>query len=353
MRIAVRRALVLKFASCPGRCSFTSVTGHSVTKRSKDPGAVPNVDCGSAPALDVIQRPPLERILDLRQLNEFEFEGHSYVSSPRIYGGQALGQALSAAGRTVDPGHRPHSLHGNFIHPGRTECPVRYHVSPVRDGGSFSTRQVDAEQDGRTIFQMIASFHRGEVGFAHQMPTMSAPSPEEILPFEQTLSPEELESAWPWLRVLMKNVAVEFRFPEEYPRLSCARRQTSAPVQRAWIRSPERLPSSPLVHAAAFAYCSDLFLLSSALPPHALTIDQPGVQVASLDHSVWLHTAFRADEWHLYEQRGEWAGGGRALCHGRLFDRYGVLVATTAQEGLVRKRLTQRSPLDAKAVTAS
>jgi acyl-CoA thioesterase II len=309
-----------------------------VTKRSEGlADGRTSDDGGSAPALDGIQRPPLGRILDLRQLSEFEFEGESYVSAPRIYGGQALGQALSAAGRTVPPGRRPHSLHGNFIHPGNTDCPVRYHVSPVRDGGSFSTRQVDALQDGRTIFHMIASFHRDEVGLAHQTPTTSAPSPEEILPFEQTLTPEELDSAWSWLRPLMKNIAVEFRFPEEYPRLSCARQQASAPVQRAWIRSPERLPPSPLVHAAAFAYCSDLFLLSSALSPHALTIDQPGVRVASLDHSVWLHQAFLADEWHLYEQRGEWAGNGRALCHGRLFDRNGVLVATTAQEGLVRR----------------
>jgi acyl-CoA thioesterase-2 len=283
-------------------------------------------------------RPPLGRLLELEEVDTDLYIGRSYTDAAlRIYGGQAVGQALVAAGRTVDPNRRAHSLHGHFIHPGNPQAPVLYHVERVRDGGSFTTRSVRATQGGVTIFLLTASFQRPERGFSHQARETVAPPPEEVPLFEDSVDPDYLKGAT-WLPQLRANVAVDFRFPEEYPRVANARGESRPPRQRAWIRTTERLTEDPLIQAAGFAYTSDLFLLSSALPPHAVTIDEPGMQLASLDHSVWLHENFRSDEWHLYEQEGLWTGGGRGLSRGHLYDRSGTLVASTMQEGLLRLR---------------
>ncbi|MFZ2176234.1 MAG: acyl-CoA thioesterase II [Rhodococcus sp. (in: high G+C Gram-positive bacteria)] len=286
-----------------------------------------------------IERPPLGKILDLEELDTDLYLGRTYNDAAlRIYGGQAVGQALVAAGRTVAPDRRVHSLHGHFLHPGNPKAPVVYHVERVRDGGSFTTRNVRATQEGLTIFQLTASYQRRESGLSHQSFDTTAPAPEEIPDFEDSLSPEELSDARAWLDVLRRNIAVDFRFPEEYPRVATARGESRPPRQRAWVRTSELLDQDPALQAAGFGYVSDLFLLSSALPPHGITIGEPGLQLASLDHSVWLHAEFRADEWHLYEQEGLWMGGGRGLARGHLFDREGTLVATTMQEGLLRLR---------------
>ena len=285
-----------------------------------------------------IPRPPVGRILTLEEIGEDVFRGTAHTSAPRIYGGQALGQSLLAAGLTVSPDRPPHSLHGHFVHPGRPDGPVDYHVERVRDGGSFATRQVRALQEGRTIFLATVSFQRPEGGPEHQLP-LSAPAipPEELPAPHEDPSLVDADGAG-WLRPLLDGIGVDFRFPEEYPRLANRRGQARPPRQRAWIRTPERLGDDPLLHAAAFAYCSDLFLLSATLPPHARHVDTPGLQLASLDHTVWLHAPFRADEWHLYEQHGHRMGGGRGLSYGYLFDRAGRLVASTTQEGLLRFR---------------
>jgi acyl-CoA thioesterase-2 len=286
-----------------------------------------------------IARPPLGQILALEELDRDLFLGHTYNDAAfRIYGGQAVGQALVASGRTVSPDRRVHSLHGHFLHPGNPKAPVVYHVDRVRDGGSFTTRNVRATQDGLTIFQLTASYQRRESGLSHQSRHTTATPPEGLPDFEESLSPDELRGAWSWLDVLRRNIAIEFRFPEEYPRVANARGESRPPRQRAWVRTSEILDEDPVVQAAGFGYVSDLFLLSSALPPHGITIDEPGLQLASLDHSVWLHSEFRADEWHLYEQEGLWMGGSRGLARGHLFDRTGTLVATTMQEGLLRLR---------------
>ncbi|MFZ2172697.1 MAG: acyl-CoA thioesterase II [Rhodococcus sp. (in: high G+C Gram-positive bacteria)] len=285
-----------------------------------------------------IPRPPVGRILSLEDVGDDVFRGASHIRAPRIYGGQALGQSLVAAGLTVDRDRPLHSLHGHFVHPGRSDAPVDYHVERLRDGGSFTTRQVRAVQGGRTIFPATASFQRPEKGLEHQYPVSAPATPPEELPrFEDSLNPEEQGEAT-WLLPLFNSIGVDFRFPEEYPRLANRRGEARPPRQRAWIRTPERLGDDDLVHAAGFAYCSDLFLLSAGLPPHARHIDTPGLQLASLDHTVWLHAPFRADEWHLYEQHGSRMGGGRALSRGYLFDREGKLLASTAQEGLLRFR---------------
>jgi len=283
-------------------------------------------------------RPPLGRILDLEEVDTDLYVGHSYNdTAKRIYGGQVVGQALIAAGRTVEPERGAHSLYGHFIHPGDPQNPVLYQVEKVRDGGSFTTRSVRATQGGVTIFLLTASFQRAERGFSHQAVETTAPPPEKVPSFEASVPPEYLDRA-EWLPHLHANVAVDFRFPEEYPRIANSRGESRPPRQRSWVRTTSRLAEDPLIQAAGFAYTSDLFLLSSTLPPHAITIDEPGMQLASLDHSVWLHEDFRSDEWHLYEQEGVWTGGGRGLARGHLYDRDGTLVASTMQEGLLRLR---------------
>lgn len=286
-----------------------------------------------------IARPPLRRILELDQSGDDTFLGYSCVAGPsRIYGGQAVGQALIAAARTV-PADRPvHSIHGHFLYPGDTSSPVEYQVDRPRDGGSFTSRLVRAVQGDRTIFTATASFQRVEDGLSHQVRDCEpAVAPEDLPDFADTLSADQLAGAQ-WLPHLFSGIAAEFRFPEEYPRLAVKRGETRPPKQRAWVRSPEPLGDDPVIHAGAFGYISDLFLLSSALPPHAITTEDANLQLASLDHTVWFHEPFRIDQWHLYEQEGSWMGHSRGLCRGHLYNREGTLVATTMQEGLLRIR---------------
>jgi acyl-CoA thioesterase II len=290
-----------------------------------------------ADPLASLARPPVTAILTLEQVDEDVFRGLSHTRARRTYGGQTLGQALVAAGLTVERAHRPHSLHGHFVHPGRSDLPVDYVVDRVRDGGSFTTRHVRAIQRERTVLLATVSFQRDEDGLTHQdMAPTPCPPPEALPRFEDSVTADPSDHEW--RRLLLSNVGVEFRFPEEYPRLAGRRGTKLPPRQRAWIRTPDRLGDESLVHAAGFAYCSDLFLLSAALPPHGRHIDTPGLKLASLDHTVWLHRTFRADEWHLYEQHGYWMGGGRGISRGHLYDRDGTLVASTAQEGLLRFR---------------
>jgi acyl-CoA thioesterase-2 len=286
-----------------------------------------------------IRRPPVPAILDLEQMDDNVFRGLAHVVTPRIYGGQALGQSLVAAGRTVPTDRSVHSLHAHFLRPGSSDHPIDYHVERVRDGGSFTTRSVEAIQDGKLILVATASFQRPENGLEHQDLFSDPAIPPEQLPrLEDSVSAADLNGMYSWLPTMLKKIGVEFRFPETYPRLANLRGETRPPLQRAWIRTPQPLDNDALVQAAGFAYSSDLFLLSAALPPHGRTVESPGVQVASLDHTVWFHRPFRSDEWHLYEQHGYQMGGGRGTSRGSLFDRKGILVASTAQEGLLRLR---------------
>lgn len=283
-------------------------------------------------------RPPLRKILRLEPGDNDEFVGRSHVAAPRIYGGQVVAQSLMAATATVPDQRRVHSVHGHFLHPGNAALPVTYDVERLRDGGSFTSRAVRAHQDGRCIFTSTSSFQREEDGLGHyRRPSASSIAPEDLPTLDETLSDSELAAA-AWLPALLQGVSVDFRFPEEYPRIANARGEARPPQQRAWVRAPEPLGDDAAVHAAAFAYISDLFLLSSALPPHAITIDHPRLQLASLDHTVYFHEQFRMDDWLLYEQEGSWMGHSRGLCHGFLYDRSGRLLASTTQEGLLRLR---------------
>ncbi|MFN2538722.1 MAG: acyl-CoA thioesterase [Mycobacteriales bacterium] len=279
----------------------------------------------------------LAEILDLEQIDARVFRGRSRKTDvARVFGGEVAGQALVAAGRTVPDDRRVHSLHSYFLRPGDPGASILYQVDAIRDGRSFTTRRVVATQHGEAIFHLSASFHIDEKGVSHQVPQLVAPAPEHLPTAEESLAHAD-QRTHEWFARLRERLPVEYRFPEELPRLASTRGELGPPHQRVWLRSAQPLSDDPLVHVCAATYASDMFLLSSALPPHGAVIDHPGMQVASLDHAVWFHARFRADDWLLYEQEGTWAGGARALCRGSLFDRNGTLVASVVQEGLIRQ----------------
>lgn len=278
----------------------------------------------------------LQQILDLEQIELRVFRGRTRPTDmTRVFGGEVAGQALVAAGRTVPAERRVHSLHAYFLRPGDPKTPILYEVDALRDGRSFTTRRVVAIQHGEPIFNLSASFHIAEPGVAHQVPALVAPDPETLPPGEQALDATD-DRTREWFAQVRARFPVEVRFPDEPPRLATGRGERPPPRQRVWLRAGRLPPDDPLLHQCAVTYLSDLFLLASALPPHGTLIDDAGVQMASLDHAVWFHAKFRADDWLLYDQEGTWAGGGRALCQGRVFDRDGGLVASVMQEGLIR-----------------
>jgi acyl-CoA thioesterase II len=280
----------------------------------------------------------LREILDLERLDAYLFRGRSRSAAPmRVFGGEVAAQALVAAGRTVPPQRRVHSLHGYFLRPGDSTAPILYHVDAIRDGGTFTTRRTVAVQNGEPVFHLSASFQTPEEGFAHQVPRCDAPPPEDLPPAEVTMADAD-ETSRAWFAFMRANFPVELRFVGELPRIATMRGEARPPAQRFWFRSAERLPDDPLLHGCAVTYASDLMLLGSALPPHRTFIGDADLQFASLDHAVWLHAPFHADEWLFYDQEGTWAGNGRGLCRGSVFDRSGRLVASVAQEGLIRVR---------------
>jgi acyl-CoA thioesterase-2 len=285
-------------------------------------------------------KPGLQDILDLEQIEVRVFRGRTragQTTATRTFGGEVAAQALVAAGRTVPEDRRVHSLHAYFLRPGDPGTPILYMVDPIRDGRSFTTRRVVAVQHGEAIFHLSASFHVAEPGLAHQQPRLSAADPDGLPTIEESLRGVDEQSRG-WFERIAEAFPVEVRFPEELPRFATARGERPEPRQRVWLRSAQPLSDDPLIHVCAATYASDLFLLASALPPHGVVIDDPGLQVASLDHAVWFHAPFRADDWLFYDQEGPWAGNARALCRGAFFDRHGTLVASVVQEGLVRVR---------------
>lgn len=277
-------------------------------------------------------------ILDLEQLEQNLFRGQSPRDGwQRVYGGQVLGQALVAAVRTVPEPRTAHSMHAYFLLGGDPAHPIIYEVERIRDGSSFTTRRVKAIQHGRAIFTMSVSFHKAEDGFEHYSTMPDVPPPED-LPSEQELRkhllgklPENMRSYW------------ERERPIEMRPVDIARylnRQKAAPVQHIWMRANGVLPDDPKLHQCVLAYASDFTLLDTALIAHGKLLFDKDIQLASLDHALWLHRPFRADEWLLYAQDSPSAHGGRGFCRGSVFTRDGVLVASVAQEGLMRKRDT-------------
>ena len=274
-------------------------------------------------------------ILDLEQLEQNLFRGQSPRHGwQRVYGGQVLGQALVAAGRTVSEPRTAHSMHGYFLLGGDPAHPIVYEVDRTRDGGSFTTRDVKAIQHGRPIFTMSVSFHKAEAGFEHHSPMPDVPQPEE-LPNEQELKkhliahlPENIRSYWERER------PVEMR-PVDIRRYIT--REKAPPIQYTWMRANGVLPDDPKLHQCVLAYASDFTLLDTALIAHGKLLFDRDIQLASLDHALWLHRPFRADEWLLYAQDSPSAYGARGFCRGSVYTREGLLVASVAQEGLVRK----------------
>jgi acyl-CoA thioesterase-2 len=281
----------------------------------------------------------LVELLDIERLDVDLYRGRQpETNRQRVFGGQVAAQALIAGIRTTDDELGVHSMHSYFLLPGDTSVPIIYDCERIRDGRSFATRRVVARQHGRAIYFLTANFQRPEDGFEHQDAMPEVAGPEAGIPFADLVrtsgADERNEFAKEW-------AALDVRYLG-----NSAHNLTDDPSRPArallWIRVDGRLTDDPSDHVAAFTYASDMTLLGAALVPHGVTVASPGMQVASLDHSIWFHRPFRADEWWLYDQWSPSASGGRGLSLGRVFTQDGTLVATVAQEGLIRQRSDPR-----------
>ena len=270
------------------------------------------------------------RLLTLEPIGPDCFRGQShFMGSPNVFGGQVLGQALYAACVTVE-GRRPHSLHSYFILPGNLKLPIEYEVERVRDGGSFSTRRVVAFQEGKRIFVMSVSFQVAEEGLSHQKPAPAFADPEALSSNLPTWKERAATGPRPY-----QPVPVDFRADHDGDILATP---GTEPRKQVWSKTPITLGDDPLMHEALFAYVSDYGLLWTSLQPHGVRLGDKRLQIASLDHSIWFHRPFRMDEWLLFSMESPNASAGRGLCFGHVYNRAGVLVATMAQEGLIRLR---------------
>jgi len=277
-------------------------------------------------------------LLDLEDLEVNVFRAQSpQDGSQRVFGGQVLGQALIAAGRTTSGAEeQTHSFHAYFLRPGDPSKPILYQVDRTKDGRAFTTRRVIAIQHGRAIFHMEASFHRPESGLEHQDEMPDVPAPETLPSFAERMAPlaerarSEAERAW-----LSRERAVESRYVTEVDLLHPKKQP---PRLLVWLKANGTLPADPMIHQCVLAYASDMTLLDTAMLPHAISWFDDTRQVASLDHAMWFHRALRADDWLLYAQESPNAGGARGFSTGRLFTRDGVLVASVVQEGLIRPK---------------
>ncbi len=282
---------------------------------------------------------PLEGLLDILDLEPLEvniYRGRNRdLGTGRVFGGQVFAQALVAARRTVDENREAHSAHGYFILPGDLAAPIVYFVDRLRDGSSFTTRRVTAIQHGRAIFNLSASFHIAEDGPEFQTPIPDVPGPDglttelELIRGMANRIPEPLRS------IVTQDRPIDFRPIDPIDPLSAEKRE---PIRRTWFRAIGPLPDDLGVHQAVLAYASDHGLLVTALQPHGIAYRAPGLQLASLDHSVWMHRTFRADEWLLYSTDSPVTSGARGFVRGTIHAQSGELVASVAQEGLMRLR---------------
>jgi acyl-CoA thioesterase-2 len=271
-------------------------------------------------------------LLDLEPIEVNIFRGVSpNEDRQRVFGGQVAAQSLMAAGRTVERG-RPHSLHAYFLRPGDPSAPILYEVDRIRDGRSFTTRLVVAIQHGRAIFNLSASFHVDEPGLTHQLPMPDVPPPESLESLVTRLEPYR-EALGDWFS---RPHPIDQRHIGELP---FTHKASKEPIQRLWIRADGTLPDDdPLLHACIATYASDMSLFDTMLAPHDVSWDDTDFMGASLDHCMWFHRPFRADEWLLYDMDSPVAYGARGLARGFMFTRQGELVVSMAQEGLMRLR---------------
>lgn len=282
----------------------------------------------------------IQSILDIETLEHNLFRGRSPSTAwQRVFGGQVIAQALVAAQRTVTDDRFVHSLHGYFMLAGDPSIPIIYDVERLRDGGSFTTRRVTAIQHGKAIFSLEASFQVDEPGLEHQSLMPSVPQPEELLGQAELIEryenvmPEGIARYWRRERpIMIKPVALEHY----------TSRDKLDPVQNNWVKFRETVPADRHVRAALLAYMSDMTLLDTSTFPHGRAVFDSDLQVASLDHAMWFHRDDPLDDWLLYSQDSPWSGGARGFTRGSLFTRNGVLIASVAQEGLVRVRTAQK-----------
>ncbi len=277
--------------------------------------------------------------LDIEPIAVDIFRGRSpQVGWQRVFGGQVIAQALMAAQRTVDSERFIHSLHAYFMRPGDPSVPIVYQVERIRDGSSFNTRRAVAIQHGKAIFALSASFQLEEPGFDHQVPMPSVPMPESLLGEQQIKeqylahAPAAVRKYWERERPIeIRPVSLKHYFT----------REKLEPRQDVWVRATGPVPDSRLYQAAVLAYISDMTLLDASLHAHGTSIFDQSLQVASLDHAMWFHRPDTLDDWLLYTQDSPSASGARGLTRGSLFTRSGVLIASVAQEGLIRKKANE------------
>ncbi|KAB2850812.1 MAG: acyl-CoA thioesterase II [Hyphomicrobiaceae bacterium] len=280
----------------------------------------------------------LLNLLELEKLEENLFRGRSPQQSwQRIYGGHVIGQALMAAARTVE-GRALHSMHAYFLLPGDPSIPIIYEVDRIRDGSSFTTRRIRAVQKGRAIFSLSASFHKEEQSYEHQSAMPQVPAPD-ALPSEREIRsklagqmPDNVRSYW------QRERPIEVR-PTDISRFLS--REKKKPEQNIWLRANGRIGDDLVLHQCVLAYASDFTLLDTALIAHGKVLFDADIQLASLDHAMWFHRPFRADDWLLYVQDNPSAGGARGFCRGTVFTQDGALVASVTQEGLIRRQETK------------
>jgi acyl-CoA thioesterase II len=282
-------------------------------------------------------QPLVSELIDLLALEQLEadlFRGQSRdIGTKYVFGGQVLGQALAACQRTVSADRHVHSLHAYFLRAGDIDAPIVYMVERSRDGKSFSTRRVTAVQHGQQIFGLAASFQVRETGMSHQLSKPDVPPPEDLAESE-AINPELLAKVSAKQQRWLSSKG-PFEFRQVYPRDEL-KRPKRPPYQHVWFRLIDRIGDDEVLHQSMLAYASDFHLLGTSTFPHGVSYLQPNVQMASLDHAMWFHRPFRIDEWLLYSCDSPSADGARGLSRGSIYTRDGTLVASTAQEGLIR-----------------
>ena len=270
-------------------------------------------------------------LLDIEQIERNLFRGQNHQTE-HVFGGQVLAQALTAAYRTVTVDHQLHSLHAYFLRAGDWTRPILYEVDPIRDGRSFTTRRVAAVQNGRAIFSLSCSWHTAEEGLSHSQPMPDVPPPEALRGDLETYA--ELAKSQPdFARFSFRFEAIDSR-PVE--RITMLDSDEHPPIKHTWLKTRDRLPDEQEAHLAMLAYMSDLDFMSTSMLPHRRGATRESFRGASLDHAMWFHRPFRADEWLLFAKTSPNASGSRGFVRGHFFNRAGELVATAAQECLIR-----------------
>lgn len=285
-------------------------------------------------------------ILDLETIESNWLRGRSpTVGWQRIYGGLVVSQALVAAIRSVDPAFTAHSLHSYFILPGDPALPIDYHIENLRDGRSFATRRVVAKQSGAAIFALSCSFHVHEPGYDHQVAMPVVPMPETLMAEKDAVATFKDKLPEGVQKYFLRDRPIELRPTslKRYMGVKPTEAERLNPTQYVWFRATEKLPDDPAIHLAMLTYASDMTLLDTAMVAHGKSYFNPDMQVASLDHAMWFHRPFRADEWLLYAQDSPSSSGALGLSRGLVFTKGGVLVASVSQEGLIRPRTDRRA----------